>query len=75
LGDLNGGGEEQKKHQEQYYVCLGTGSSANIKVSFSQSERKSIHGLYPDRLGICGKFGANGMNEGQVDVWFSLKEC
>jgi len=38
--------EEQYKHQEQEYVVpgqiQGTDSSANIKGSFSQSERKSI---------------------------------
>jgi len=31
----------------------GTVFSANIKGSFSLSERKSIQGLYPKCLGIC----------------------
>jgi len=77
--------EQKKKHQEQEYVVPGQSSSANIKVRFSQNERKSIQGLYSECLGICvwnlgyesggyGKIGENGTNDVQVDVWCSLKE-
>jgi len=83
--------EEQKKHQEQEYVVPGkvqgtaTGSSANIIRSFSQSEMKSVQGMYPECLGRfeCNlgsesagydRIGENVTDYCQVDVWYPLEE-
>jgi len=86
LGDLIGaGGGAEKTSRARVRFAWSTGSSVNIKGSFSQMKRKVYRACIQSVLGYAsetwifesrgyGKIEENRTNDGQVNVLCSLKE-